>query len=126
MSQLLPQIYVSRSDFDRLSELAFHSDLSTARDLEEELGRANIVPDSELPNDVVTMNSTIEFKDLDSNSSTKMTLVYPEHAKGENSCVSILAPVGVALLGLRIDSVIEWPVPGGFTRRLKVVSVSLK
>lgn len=123
MSQNLPQIHVSKSDFDRLSSLAFHSELPSARDLEEELGRAVIVPDAELPKDVVTMDSTIEFKDLDANTSSKMTLVYPEQVKGEASRVSILAPVGVALLGLRINDIVEWPVPGGFKRRLKVVSV---
>jgi regulator of nucleoside diphosphate kinase len=123
MSQNLPQIHISKSDFDRLSALAFHSELATARDLEEELGRAVIVSDSELPEDIVTMDSTIEFKDLDSNTSSMVTLVYPEQVKGEGTRVSILAPVGVALLGLRINDVVEWPVPGGFKRRLKVVSV---
>lgn len=123
MNSALPEIYVSKSDFERLSSLAFHSNAPTAGDLEEELDRAVVVSDQEMPSNVVAMNSTIEFRNLDSNTNSKITLVYPDAAQGDGS-ISILAPVGIALLGLRLNDVIEWPMPGGFTRRLQVVGIT--
>ncbi|MBN9522700.1 nucleoside diphosphate kinase regulator [bacterium] len=81
-----------------------------------ELRRARVVPRSELPPDVVTMNSTVCLRDLETGEEETYTLVYPTDADiGENK-LSVLAPIGTALLGYRAGDVVEWPVPAGVSR----------
>jgi regulator of nucleoside diphosphate kinase len=88
-----------------------------------ELRRARVVPRSQLPPDVVTMNSTVRLRDLETGEAETYILVYPADADiGENK-LSVLAPVGTALLGYRAGDVVEWPVPAGVSRFLiEVVS----
>lgn len=87
-----------------------------------ELERAQIVSSQDIPADVVTMNSTVTLTDLDTNEEETYTLVYPEHADTTQAKVSILAPVGTAMLGYRVGDVFEWEVPAG-KRRLKVTKI---
>ncbi len=124
MEETLPNIYISSTDFEKLSRLANNVKNSAAEELEEELGRAVVVPDSELSPTIVAMNSTLKFRDLESKSESTITLVYPEKADAGEGRISILAPIGIALIGLKLDEIIEWPVPGGQTRRLQVVSIT--
>lgn len=119
----LPDIFITTTDFERLSNLVTTLKNFNTDELEEELGRAHVIPEEELPFPVVTMNSTIEFRDLDSGLIQTMTLVYPGEADLAKGKVSIIAPIGMALIGLRIDDVISWPVPSGHSRKLKVVSI---
>ena len=93
-----------------------------ARALEEELARAEIRQPSDVPADVVRMNSTVICEDETSGVRHDVRLVYPGEASSEGD-VSILAPVGAALLGLRAGQTIEWPLPGGRTTRLRVSRV---
>lgn len=79
-----------------------------------------VEPDA-IPRDVVTMNSEVRVKDLDSGDIKVYTLVFPSQARTKNS-ISILAPIGTAMLGYRVGDVIEWHVPKGI-RRLKVLDV---
>jgi regulator of nucleoside diphosphate kinase len=74
-----------------------------------------------VPADVVTMNSEVRLMDLDSGETKVYTLVFPSQARSKNA-VSVLAPIGTAILGYRVGSVIEWRVPRG-VRRLKVLAV---
>jgi regulator of nucleoside diphosphate kinase len=91
--------------------------------LEEELDRAEVVPPHEIPADTVTMNSEVRLKDLDSGKVMVYRVVYPNtRASGTADAVSVLAPLGTALLGYRSGDVIEWQVPRGL-RRLKVLAV---
>lgn len=90
--------------------------------LRGELERAQIVPSQEVPADVITMNSTVTLTDLDTHEDETYTLVYPEHANTSQGKVSILAPIGTAMLGYRVGDVFEWDVPAG-TRRLKVTKI---
>ena len=90
--------------------------------LRGELERAEIVAPEEIPGDVVTMNSTVSLTDLDTNEEETYTLVYPENADTTQGKVSILAPIGTAMLGYRVGDVFEWEVPAG-KRRLKVEKV---
>jgi regulator of nucleoside diphosphate kinase len=90
--------------------------------LERELFRATIVEPSELSSDVVTMNSTVWFRDLDSDELEKYSLVYPAKADVLRDRISVLAPIGTALLGYRVGDVIEWRVPSG-KRRFEIVDV---
>jgi regulator of nucleoside diphosphate kinase len=81
-----------------------------------ELRRARVVPRSQLPPDVVTMNSTVRLRDLETGEEETYTLVYPADADIEENRLSVLAPVGTALLGYRAGDVVEWPVPAGVSR----------
>jgi regulator of nucleoside diphosphate kinase len=92
--------------------------------LEEELGHAVVVDSTTVPSDVVTMNSRVWFEDLDTGEQLEITLVYPSDADVDQGKVSVLAPVGSALLGLSVGQSIEWPLPGGKSRQLRVVSVN--
>ena len=91
-------------------------------ELEYELERATAVAPHEVPNDVITMNSTARLRDLDTGELLEYTLVYPRDANASEHRVSILAPMGTTLLGYRTGETIEWPVPGG-TLRLAVEEV---
>jgi regulator of nucleoside diphosphate kinase len=88
-----------------------------------ELRRAKVVPRSEIPPDVVTMGSTVRMRDLETGETETYTLVYPHEADIEAGKLSVLAPVGTALLGYRVGDVVEWPVPAGVARfRVEEVS----
>lgn len=115
-------ILISEQDYERLSLLVQHSDSRAASLLEEELARAEIVPQQQIPNDIVTMNSTIRFIDEESGKESSITLVYPKDADVTNRQISVLAPVGTALIGLKVGQSVEWPMPRG-PRRLKVISI---
>ncbi len=91
--------------------------------LEEELGRAVTVPSDQIPANVVTMNSKVRFRDEVSGEESEVTLVYPQDANADEGKVSVLAPVGSALLGLSAGQTIEWEMPTGKTRKFKIVSV---
>ena len=124
-----PSILLSRLDCERLEallEAPGTADLDTSA-LAAELARAQSLEPAQRPSDVITMNSTARFRVLDGSDEgqeRELTLVYPRDVNGQADRVSILAPVGSALLGLRIDDTIEWPVPGGRTVRLKVLSIA--
>lgn len=82
-------------------------------DLGQELERAQVVDPHKVPGDVITMNSTIRVRDLDDDEVEEYTLVYPERANVEANRISILSPVGTALIGYRTGDTVEWPVPAG-------------
>ncbi len=81
-----------------------------------ELRRARVVPRPQLPPDVVTMNSTVRLRDLETGEEETYTLVFPADADIAKNKLSVLAPVGTALLGYRTGEVVEWPVPAGVSR----------
>lgn len=119
-----PKVILKREDFEKINSLILNSKSEIAELLEEELSRADVVSSEELPDGVVSMNSRVSFKDLDTGRESMLTLVYPHEAKIEESKVSILAPVGSALIGLRVGDIIHWPLPHGKEKRLKVISVA--
>lgn len=80
--------------------------------LKGELDRADVVAPEKIPADVITMNSRVVLTDLEDNSRLELTLVYPSEAQGEGK-VSILAPIGTAMLGYRVGDVFEWDTPAG-------------
>lgn len=120
-----PSIVMSRVDYDRIEALlegAGERGIDTSA-LEAEIERADVVEPAQVPADVITMNSTARFRDETSGEERELTLVYPRDANGEGGRVSILAPVGSALLGLRVGQSIDWPVPGNRTITLRVLSI---
>jgi regulator of nucleoside diphosphate kinase len=118
-------ILVSTTDLDRLQRLIEQNqegrNAEQADLLEQELQRAKALPPERMPEGVVAMNSTVVFEDEETGHRRTVTLSYPADAKGDGK-VSVLAPVGSALLGLSVGQSIEWPAPGG-TRRLRIVAV---
>jgi regulator of nucleoside diphosphate kinase len=91
-------------------------------ELDEELDRADIVKPEEIPTDVITMNSTFRLRDLDNGEEFVYTLVFPAKADSASGRISILAPVGTAVLGYRVGDTVEWDVPAGL-KRLKVEGI---
>lgn len=92
------------------------------KQLEGEIGRAEIVEAQKIPRDIVTMNSLVKFRDLDDREIYIYSIVYPSAADHEKGKVSVLAPIGMALLGCRAGDVVEWPVPAG-VRKIKIEEV---
>ena len=125
MSTLLPPILITRVDADRLDALL--DSPATRRipgldALRVELERAEVVEPRLVPADVATMNSRVKFIEDASGKTFELTLVYPQQA-GQPDSISILAPVGSALLGLRVGQTIQWPMPGGRMSELRLLQV---
>ena len=91
--------------------------------LEQELARAQLVEAQDIAADIVTMNSRVVCEDEITGERHVLEVVYPHEADADQGRVSVLAPVGAALLGLAAGNVIEWPVPGGRTTRVRVIAV---
>jgi regulator of nucleoside diphosphate kinase len=122
------QIIITTEDYQRLEALLtskvarFVSGSDRVDELQAELNRARVVPQDSVPADVVTMNSTVTLRDLDTSEIETYTLVYPDRADIANDQLSILAPIGTAILGYRVGDELRWRVPEGW-RRLKVEQV---
>ena len=123
-----PPIRVSRVDAERIESLLENPQyraLDTAA-LVDELSRAEILEPAQMPGDVIGMHSVARVKVTDADGGSRehdLTLVFPREADAEAHRVSILAPVGSALLGLRSGDAIDWPMPGGRSATLTVLSV---
>jgi regulator of nucleoside diphosphate kinase len=91
-------------------------------ELERELDRGKIVDSKNIPPDVITMNSAVQLRDLDSEEDLVFKLVFPSDANVKENKISILAPIGTALLGYRVGDIIEWEVPAG-RRKLEIKKV---
>ena len=121
-------IYITKYDLGRLQELLKVAHAFGERDteyldrLEEELERAHVVGAKEVPADVVTMNSRVLLEDEKTGEQYTYTLVFPSDADAGAGKLSVLAPVGTAMLGYSVGQTIEWPTPGG-KRRLKVATL---
>ncbi|WP_281686872.1 nucleoside diphosphate kinase regulator [Pseudomonas citronellolis] len=120
-----PPIIITRIDLQRLERLldSLDENTSEAKALQAELDRAEVVSENEVPAGVVTMNSRLHCREEASGKDYHLTLVYPEQANAEGS-VSILAPVGSALLGLSVGQQIDWPVHRGKTLKLTLLAVT--
>jgi regulator of nucleoside diphosphate kinase len=116
------RIIISKEDHERLESL-FSSGFAAAFDdkpylqsLRGELDIAQIVSPDKVSPDVVTMNSTVRLRDVRSKVVEAYTLVYPEDANIAEGKLSVLAPIGTAILGYRVGDVVRWQVPSGVIR----------
>lgn len=120
-------IYISPEDNSKLRLLiatALYSRTSAALSkLRHELDRALVIDPADFPGDVVTMNSTVEFEDLGTSEIEEYTITFPECADVVCHRISILAPIGIALIGCRVGDIVKWSTPGGI-RKLKVRRVA--
>lgn len=122
-----PELIISSLDADRLYDLMESlpaGSFAGEKELEAELGRATIVEPKDMPSTVVTMNSTVNFIVESTQEEFTKTLVYPKNADASADKISILAPVGSALLGLSQGDEIEWPKPGGGLIKVKLKAVT--
>jgi len=121
-------IWMTDFDLERLRKLLEGTRVWSSRDrehlerLDEELARAHVVSIADIPPDVVTMNSRLRLRDLDSGQDLVFTLVFPSDADAEQGKVSVLAPLGTAVLGFRRGDAFEWHMPRR-VRRLQVEEV---
>jgi len=112
-------IYITEFDKERLEELIAvaeefgghnRKDLNM---LAEELDQALVVSPRDIPPDIVTMNSKVVLRDLNTSESNTYVIVFPKDANIEAGYLSVLAPVGTAILGYAKGDVVEWSVPSG-------------
>jgi len=121
-------IYITSFDMSRLEELLEVASDFSARDnkhldeLSKELLRAEVVDSKSIPPDVITMNSKVRLLDLNTKDEKTYTLVFPSEANIDEDKISILAPIGTAMLGYHVGDTIKWLVPAGI-RRLKVTDI---
>jgi regulator of nucleoside diphosphate kinase len=119
------RILIRSSDAEklwRLIETTGVPDTGDGPDLEAELARAQVVADDALPDGVVSMDATVVFENQEGKR-REVTLVYPEQADAARGKISVLSPVGSALLGLARGGEIDWPLPRGNVARLRVIEV---
>ncbi|EGR9007689.1 MULTISPECIES: nucleoside diphosphate kinase regulator [Vibrio] len=121
-----PEIILSSLDADRLYALLESlpkNSVPGIEELEQELNRAEIVEPTKMPQDIVTMNSIVRFFVESTKQEFELTLVYPKDMDSNGKNISILAPVGSAMLGLAIGDEIEWPKPGGGTLKVRITEI---
>ncbi|MBR1122859.1 nucleoside diphosphate kinase regulator [Bradyrhizobium lablabi] len=123
----MPDIRVTESDSRRLSSLA-NSSMElfprVAHFLAREIERASVVADEKELRGVVRMGSKVAYRDDETGIAREVVLVYPHEANIELSRISILTPVGAALIGLSAGQRIEFQTPGSGTRSVTVLAVS--
>ena len=121
-----PAIIINELDaerIDRLLEQPAFANSPVADALNEELDRAQMCTPESMPHDVVTMNSRVKFRNLTTGEELTRTLVYPAQMTDSSAQLSVLAPVGAALLGLRTGDTIHWELPGGASAHLEVLAL---
>lgn len=120
----LPEITITTMDYDRLCNLA-ESASRNAPDVSafllEELGRAIITPPSDKP--IVRMGSRVDFRDEENETVQSVRLVYPDQSDSRQGHISILTPVGTALIGLSPGQSIQWRDRRGSLKKLTVLAV---
>lgn len=122
------KIFITAHDKARLERLLMEGEASGGRDRKDiqamaaELARAEVVSPQEVPANVVTMNSQVRLVDTDSQEDMVYSLVFPHDSDAAEGRISVLAPIGTAMLGYAEGDVIEWAVPAG-TRHLRIEKI---
>ena len=111
-------IYITEADMRRLRPLieGMKNSRDDLRGLQAELEHARVVQPTDVPSDVITMNSKARLRDLDTGEEMIFTLVFPGNADIEHDKISVVAPIGTAMLGHRVGDEFSWEVPAGSVR----------
>lgn len=117
-------ILITERDYLRIRHILSTQNSDDYENLEIEIERAKIIEENEIPEDLVRMNSTVTFQTLQDEKMSTLTLVFPEDANFSDGKISILAPLGSALIGLRVDQEINWMFPDGKTKTIKILKVA--
>ncbi|NUM25270.1 MAG: nucleoside diphosphate kinase regulator [Candidatus Buchananbacteria bacterium] len=120
------KIYITRQDYEKLNKM-LDEKLKLGNEkyisaLAAELAKCEIVEPSDISRDVVIMNSRVSFRILDDNSEMTYSLVFPDEADINSGKISILSPIGTALIGYGVGDIVEWEVPSGIAR-IKIEAV---
>jgi regulator of nucleoside diphosphate kinase len=121
-------IDITEFDMERLTKLVQDAQFTNYRKseylekLEKELQRAELVKPEEVPSDVVTMNSRVRMIDVESREEMTLALEFPQDADIDQNKISVLAPIGTAMLGYRLGDTFEWVVPDG-VRKLRIEEI---
>ena len=121
-----PRITLKAGDYEKLSVLAnaaAHTMPAVAAELSDELDRAHVLGAGRHPADTVCMGCTVEYRDDMTGRVQTVTLVYPSEADISKGCISVLTPIGTALIGLPVGKSIDWTTRTGQTKRLTVLHV---
>lgn len=121
-----PTITINELDAERLDALLekpAYANTDVAATLNAELDRAEILPPAQIPAHVVTMNSRVRFRDLHTNEEHVRTLVYPGTHQDGNEQLSVMAPLGAALLGMHVGNKIDWTLPNGEEAQIEVLEL---
>jgi regulator of nucleoside diphosphate kinase len=121
-----PKIHLIDSDYDIIAGLALSIERRSpelSKMLLDEINRAEIHENGKVPRGVVTMGSEVEFLDVDTGATRRVTLVLPADADIEAGRISILTPVGAGLIGLKQGQSINWPSQNGRSRMLRILNV---
>ena len=114
-----PSIFLTTKDVEKLRDLireAFHTEYRGSdylKQLAGEIEKASVVRSDQIPSDVITLNSTARIADQETNEEMIYSLVFPEDADTSQGKISILAPIGTAMLGYKVGDTFEWDTPGG-------------
>ena len=114
-----PSIFITTKDVEKLRDLireAFHTEYRGSdylKQLAGEIEKASVVEPNQIPSDVITLNSTARLIDRETKEEMVYTLVFPEDADTSQGKISILAPIGTAMLGYKVGDTFEWDTPGG-------------
>jgi len=121
-------IYITDNDMKRLRELIMvtketdNEKKKYLKGLEDELDKGEVVNSQDIPPNVITMNSKVRLRNINTQKEIIYWLVFPDDANADQGKISILAPIGTALLGYKVGDIIEWRVPAGLTK-LKVEEI---
>ncbi len=120
----MEKIYITKNDYKKLIDLIDKKWPHDENDqnLLLELNRAQIIEPQEIPKDIITMNSKVGFIDLETNKEFEYWLVFPKAAEIEKNKISVLSPIGCALLGYKIGEVISLKTPRG-EKKIKVEKI---
>lgn len=116
-------LIVSESDYRKLAMLVERSKSTATYELDAELAKADICPDEILPGGVVALYDTVKFRDLKTNAERSVTIVMPWEAVVTKMRISILSPVGTALIGEPLGAVINWPLLNG-SNQMEVIEIT--
>lgn len=117
-------IVVKRSDYKRIVQLMMNSSLDIRDGLENEMARAIVYNDDVYPKDAVCLGSIVEFVDVTTKAEGRVTVVLPDDVNVKEMKVSVLSPLGAALIGLRKNTTINWIMPGSRVAEIKVVNIT--
>lgn len=118
-------MYMTEFDIDRLeaflegAKKSYRYDRNVLENLQEEIGRSQVVNSRQVPSDVVTINSRIRLRDLDADQEMILTLVLPGAANFAEGRLSVASPIGTAILGYAAGDTLAWNVPSG-TKRIRI------
>ena len=121
-------IYITQYDLERLLKVLRelpekkHVTGFSVQELEDELNRGIVVSPKEVPENVITMNSRVLMRDVESGNDMTLWLVFPDKVDAVKNPISILSPLGTAMIGYKVGDVFEWESPSG-TKKIEVLDI---